>query len=149
MWLASRGLKTLRVRALHASASAQTLAEHFARRAASGDGKVAEVIYPGLPGHPGHDLASRQMDAYGTVVTLRCSSAAVARAVCERTELFALAVSLGAVESLIEHPASMTHATKAGSDQAVGEEIVRLSIGLEDVEDLIADLERALASAVG
>lgn len=107
------------------------------------------MIYPGLPGHPGHDLASRQMDAYGTVVTLRCSSAAVARAVCERTELFALAVSLGAVESLIEHPASMTHATKAGSDEAVGEEIVRLSIGLEDVEDLIADLERALASAVG
>ena len=147
VWLAARGLKTLRLRALHASASALALAEHFEAGAAAG-ASVTEVIYPGLPAHPGHALASRQMDAYGTVVSLRCATGAIARALCEKTRLFALAVSLGAVESLIEHPASMTHATKADSPQAVPEEIVRLSIGLEDVDDLIADLEQALAASV-
>ncbi|MFT3875193.1 MAG: PLP-dependent transferase [Propioniciclava sp.] len=145
VWLAARGLKTLRLRAMHASASALRLAEHFAARAASGARDVVEVIYPGLAAHPGHALATRQMDAYGTVVSLRCASPELARAVCERTRLFALAVSLGAVESLIEHPASMTHATKKDSPQAVADEIIRLSIGLEDVEDLIADLEQAFA----
>ena len=148
VWLASRGLKTLRLRALHASATALTVAHHFVRVADSGESGVVDVIYPGLPAHPGHDIASRQMDAYGTVVTLRCSSGAVARALCEHTRLFTLAVSLGAVESLIEHPASMTHATKAGSAQAVPDDIVRLAIGLEDADDLIADLEQALATAI-
>lgn len=140
VWLAHRGLKSLRVRALGASATAQELA----RRASDLPG-VVEVLYPGLDSHPGHELAAAQMDAFGVVVSLRCASAEVARAVCERTRLFALAVSLGAVESLIEHPASMTHATKADSPQAVPDDLVRLSVGLEDVEDLWADLERAFA----
>lgn len=140
VWLAHRGLKSLRVRALAASGTAQELA-----RRASGLPGVVEVLYPGLPTHPGHELAAAQMDAFGVVVSLRCASPEVARAVCSRTRLFALAVSLGAVESLIEHPASMTHATKAASPQAVPDDLVRLSVGLEDVEDLWADLEQAFA----
>ena len=144
VWLAHRGLKSLRVRALAASASALEIA----RRASALPG-VVDVLYPGLDAHPGHDLATRQMDAFGVVVSLRCTSAEVARAVCERTRLFALAVSLGAVESLIEHPASMTHATKAGSAQEVPDDLVRLSVGLEDVEDLWADLQQAFAGASG
>lgn len=141
-WLASRGLKTLDVRAHRASGSAQTIAEHFVDHRL-----VAQVYYPGLPTHPGHAIAQQQMAGYGTIVSLRCASAAIAREVCRRTELFGLAVSLGAVESMIEHPATMTHAAKADSAQAIGDDIVRLSVGLEDVADLIDDLERAFASA--
>lgn len=144
VWLAHRGLKSLRLRALAVSATALELA-----RRASGLPGVVEVLYPGLEGHAGHGLAARQMDAFGPVVSLRCTSPELARAVCTRTRLFALAVSLGAVESLVEHPASMTHATKAGSAQEVPADLVRLSVGLEDVEDLWADLQQAFAGASG
>lgn len=88
------------------------------------------------------------MDGFGTIVTLACTSPALAKRVCESTRLFALAVSLGAVESLIEHPATMTHAAKAGSEHAIPEDLVRLSIGLEEVEDLVSDLEQAFAGGV-
>jgi cystathionine gamma-synthase len=141
-WLASRGLKTLRVRARQASSSAMAIADHLA-----GHPGVRQVFYPGLADHPGHEIALRQMDGFGTVVSFRCTGPQEARRVCEATRLFALAVSLGAVESLIEHPASMTHATKAGSESAIPDDLVRLAVGLEDVEDLIADLDQALAVA--
>ena len=103
------------------------------------------MLYPGLPGHPGHDIAKRQMNGFGTVVTFEVADEPAARLLCSSTQVFALAVSLGAVESLIEHPAQMTHTAKAGSDWAIAANLVRLSIGLEDVEDLIGDLEQALA----
>lgn len=141
-WLVSRGLKTLKVRTAAAGESALLLAQHFARHP-----QVVEVRYPGLPSHPQHDLASRQMRGYGSLITLRFANGEVARTVCESTRLFALAVSLGAVESLIEHPASMTHATKARDPGAISESLVRLSVGLEDVDDLTADLEQAIANA--
>jgi cystathionine gamma-synthase len=141
-WLTSRGLKTLHVRAAAASTSAAFLAQRFLNHA-----DVSEIRYPGLPDHPQHGLASRQMRGYGSVLTLRFRSGDIARAVCENTRLFALAVSLGAVESLIEHPATMTHAAKTGSAHAIPDDLVRISVGLEDVEDLTIDLEQAIAQA--
>lgn len=141
-WLASRGLKTLKVRAASASASARAIADHFA-----GHPGVRRVYYPGRADHPGHDIALRQMDGFGTVVSLGCDSEALARLVCEHTRLFSLAVSLGAVESLIEHPATMTHAAKADSELAIPQDLVRLAVGLEDANDLIADLEQAFLTA--
>jgi cystathionine gamma-synthase len=106
---------------------------------------VAEVSYPGLESHPGHDLAKRQMRDFGAMVscTLRGGEAA-ALAVAARTRLFTLAESLGAVESLIEHPARMTHLSVAGSALAVDPGLLRLSVGLESIDDLLADLSRAL-----
>lgn len=139
-WLAARGLKTLTIRVRQAAASAQLIAEHFTDHPA-----LRRVLYPGLPGHPGHDIAKRQMNGFGTVVTFEVADEPAARLLCSSTQVFALAVSLGAVESLIEHPAQMTHTAKAGSDWAIAANLVRLSIGLEDVEDLIGDLEQALA----
>ncbi|MCW5950756.1 MAG: PLP-dependent transferase [Propionibacteriaceae bacterium] len=143
-WLASRGLKTLRVRVTAAGASAHFLARHF-----DGHPQVVEVCYPGLASHPQHELATRQMRGYGSLLTLRFAEAEIARAVCESTRVFALAVSLGAVESLIEHPASMTHATKTDSPSAIADDMVRISVGLEDIEDLTADLEQAITTATG
>ncbi|MGC3953334.1 MAG: PLP-dependent transferase [Propionicimonas sp.] len=143
-WLTSRGLKTLRVRTAAAGESALSLARRFDQHP-----QVAEVRYPGLANHPQHELATRQMRGYGSLLTLRFATAEIARAVCENTRLFSLAVSLGAVESLIEHPASMTHATKAGGASAISEDLVRISVGLEDIEDLAADLEQAIALATG
>lgn len=138
-WLTLRGLRTLAVRmdrhCANARAVAQFLAEHPA---------VTEVIYPGLASHPGHELAGRQMTGFGGMVSFRTGSAQSALAVCERATVFTLAESLGGVESLIEHPARMTHASVAGSALEVPDDLVRLSVGIEDVADLIADLERAL-----
>jgi cystathionine gamma-synthase len=107
------------------------------------------VHYPGLAGHPEHDLASRQMAAsgealYGGVVSVELASEEAALAACERTRLFFLAESLGAVESLIEHPGRMTHASLAGSGLEVPDTLLRLSVGIEHPEDLIADLDQAL-----
>jgi cystathionine gamma-synthase len=115
---------------------AQFLAEHPA---------VSKVLYPGLPNHPGHHVAARQMTGFGGMVSVRMRGGAeAARKFCSATEIFILAESLGGVESLIEHPGAMTHASTAGSQLEVPEDLVRLSVGIEDPADLIADLEQSL-----
>jgi cystathionine gamma-synthase len=108
---------------------------------------VARVLYPGLPSHPGHEIAAKQMRAFGGMVSfLAAGGEAAALDLVARTEVFTLAESLGAVESLIEHPAQMTHASAAGSALAVDPALVRLSVGIETLDDLLADLDRALIS---
>ncbi|HSL11952.1 MAG TPA: cystathionine gamma-synthase [Actinomycetota bacterium] len=140
-YLALRGLKTLGVRMRRHCESADRIARWLAEHDA-----VTEVRYPGLEGHPGHDVAVRQMNGgFGGIVSFRVGSAERAIAVAERTQLFVLAESLGGVESLIEVPGPMTHASVAGSPLEVPDDLVRLSIGLEDARDLEADLGRALA----
>jgi cystathionine gamma-synthase len=138
-YLALRGLMTLAVRmeahCRNAEAIAAWLAEHP---------KVRAVHYPGLPSHPGHELAKRQMAGFGGMVSFDVGSAEEAAAVAEGTELFFLAESLGGVESLIEVPLAMTHASTAGSSLEVPPGLVRLSVGIEHLDDLLADLERAL-----
>lgn len=138
--LTLRGIKTLVTRVRAQSASALWLAEQLSAHPA-----VTEVIYPGLDTHPGHALAQAQLHGgFGAMITLRLRDAAAARALAEGTELFTLAVSLGAVESLIEYPYTMTHAATQGTAQQVADNLVRLSIGLEDPADLLEDLTRAL-----
>lgn len=139
-WLVMRGVKTLHLRMDRHSENGMQIARYLSDHAA-----IDKVYYPGLEGHPQHELASRQMRAYGGMlsITLRGGEAA-ARQLVSRTRLFALAESLGGVESLIEHPYSMTHASTADSALAVDPGLVRLSVGVEHVEDLIADLEQAL-----
>jgi cystathionine gamma-synthase len=138
-FLALRGLKTLAVRmerhCANATAIAAWLAEHEG---------VTSVAYPGLPDHPGHDVAARQMQGFGGMVSFTVDSAERALEVARRTRLFVLAESLGGVESLIEVPGPMTHASVAGSPLEVPAELIRLSVGLEHVDDLLADLEQAL-----
>jgi cystathionine gamma-synthase len=139
-YLVQRGLKTLAVRLDRHCANARTVVELLVDHPA-----VARVLWPGLDAHPGHEVAKRQMRDYGGMVsfTMRAGEAA-AVAVVERTEVFTLAESLGAVESLIEHPARMTHASAANSPLAVDPALVRLSVGLETAADLVADLANAL-----
>ena len=104
------------------------------------------MLYPGLPSHPGHDIAAKQMSGFGGMVSVRMRGGPeAARDLCSRTEVFILAESLGGVESLIEHPGAMTHASTAGSQLEVPDDLVRLSVGIEDSADLLADLEQALA----
>jgi cystathionine gamma-synthase len=104
------------------------------------------VLYPGLPGHPGHELAKAQMRDFGGMVSFRLAAGeAAAVELCGKTRLFTLGESLGGVESLIEHPARMTHASTAGSPLEVPADLVRLSVGIEDPDDLIADLIQAVA----
>jgi cystathionine gamma-synthase len=139
-WLTLRGVKTLAVRmerhCRNAMRIAQMLAEHPA---------VAEVLYPGLPSHPGHKTAQEQMRAFGGMVTFRLlAGPQAAIQTCGRTRLFTLAESLGGVESLIEHPARMTHASVTGSALQVPADLIRLSVGIEDCDDLIHDLRQAL-----
>jgi cystathionine gamma-synthase len=106
---------------------------------------VATVLWPGLPSHPGHDIAAEQMRGFGGMVSFRLRGGeAAAVEVCKRTGVFTLAESLGAVESLIEHPGRMTHASVAGTGNEVPADLVRLSVGIEDVDDLLADLSQAL-----
>lgn len=138
-WLTLRGLKTLSVRMDRHCANAERIVEMLERHPA-----VREVLYPGLPGHPGHEIAAKQMKAFGGMVSFRMESEEAAVAVCERTKLFTLGESLGGVESLIEHPGRMTHASAAGSPLEVPGDLVRLSVGIEDADDLIRDLRRAL-----
>jgi cystathionine gamma-synthase len=102
------------------------------------------VHYPGLPGHPGHEIARRQMDGFGGMVSFEVASLDEALAIPARTKLFFLAESLGGVESLIEHPGRMTHLSVAGSPLEVPDTLIRLSVGIEDPEDLIADMTQAL-----
>ncbi|MGH9139078.1 MAG: PLP-dependent transferase [Acidimicrobiales bacterium] len=141
-YLVHRGARTLHVRmerhGLNAAAIAELLQSHAA---------VRSVLWPGLSDHPGHDVAKRQMSGFGGMVSFRLAGGEpAALAVCERTELFTLAESLGAVESLIEHPGRMTHASTAGTSNEVPADLVRLSIGIEDAGDLVADLRQALDS---
>ncbi|HEV7212611.1 MAG TPA: cystathionine gamma-synthase [Blastococcus sp.] len=139
-WLVLRGIKTLGVRMDRHQANAARIVEFLADSPA-----VASVLYPGLPDHPGHDVAAKQMSGFGGMVSFRLAGGEeAALRVCERARLFTLAESLGGVESLIEHPGRMTHASAAGSPLEVPGDLVRLSVGIEDADDLLADLEQAL-----
>ena len=142
-FLALRGLKTLALRMERHCTNAQAVAEYLEAHP-----KVERVIYPGLASHPQHALARRQMDGFGGIVTaILAGGLAPSRRFLERVEVFALAESLGGVESLIEHPAIMTHASIPALQRAalgIGDGLVRLSVGVEDVDDLIADLAQAL-----
>jgi len=139
-WLTHRSIKTLAVRMDKHCSNAQAVAEFL-----NGHAGVAQVYYPGLASHPGHDLAKKQMSGFGGIVSLRFATEAKAKDFCSRTKLFTLAESLGGVESLVNHPAQMTHASVKGSPLEVGGEIVRLSVGIENPKDLIADLAQALS----
>lgn len=140
-FLTTRGIKTLAVRMERHSANAQAVAEALV--AAPG---VERVYYPGLTDHPGHDVAARQMRGFGGMLSVALSGGPdAARRFAESTELFALAESLGGVESLIGYPSEMTHASVKGTELAVPENVVRLSVGIEDAGDLVADLQQALA----
>ena len=140
-WLVLRGIKTLGVRMDRHSANAEKVAELLA-----GHPKVSQVLYPGLPEHPGHDIAAKQMKAFGGMVSFRVHGGEEAAVeVCNRAQLFTLGESLGGVESLIEHPALMTHASAAGSALEVPGDLVRLSVGIETVDDLLSDLDQALS----
>jgi len=139
-YLTMRGLKTLVLRMQRHSENAAAVAQFLAGHAA-----VDAVLYPGLPTHPGHQVAARQMSGFGGMVSVRMKGGrAAAQALCAGTQVFILAESLGGVESLIEHPGAMTHASTVGSQLEVPDDLVRLSVGIEDIADLIADLEQAL-----
>ncbi|MGM1018110.1 MAG: cystathionine gamma-synthase [Actinomycetota bacterium] len=140
-WLTTRGIKTLAVRMRQHSDNAQAIAEWASERP-----EFSEVYFPGLASHPGHDIAARQMSRFGGMLSLGLSAGPdAARAFAESTHLFQLAESLGGVESLIGYPPEMTHASVRGTDLAVPENVIRLSVGIEDVSDLLADLEEGLA----
>ncbi|MFC4783392.1 cystathionine gamma-synthase [Nocardioides sp. MAHUQ-72] len=139
-FLTHRGLKTLGVRMDRHCDNAEKVVEFL-----TGHPSVSTVIYPGLEEHPGHAVAAKQMKRFGGMVSFRVSGGeAQALAVCEKAEVFTLGESLGGVESLIEHPGRMTHASVAGTDLEVPADLVRLSVGIETADDLIADLDRAL-----
>jgi cystathionine beta-lyase/cystathionine gamma-synthase len=138
-WLVLRGLKTLAVRMRQHTENARQIADWLTRQDA-----VESVLYPGLPDHPGHEIAKRQMDDFGGMISFLAESEDAAVELVARTKIWALAESLGGVESLIEHPARMTHASTADSSFAAPRNLVRLSVGIESVDDLIADLEQAL-----
>jgi len=139
-WLVLRGAKTLAVRMDRHCQNARAIVDFLVAHE-----RVREVRYPGLPTHPGHDIAKRQMRDFGGMVSFRIRGGIeAALQVCKRVELFTLAESLGGVESLIEHPGKMTHASVAGSALEVPDDLIRLSVGLEHIDDLIADLARAL-----
>jgi cystathionine gamma-synthase len=142
-WLTLRGIRTLGVRMDRHCANAAAVADLLVRNP-----RVAHVYYPGLAGHPGHEIAAKQMRGFGGMVSFRLADGGeeAAVAVCERTTLFTLGESLGGVESLIEHPGRMTHASVAGSRLAVPADLVRLSVGIEDADDLLRDLDRALSA---
>ena len=143
-YLAARGLKTLGLRMERHGSNALALAGWLRDQPG-----VAEVYYPGLPGHPGHELAARQMSGFGGIVSLRFAAGeAAARAFAESTRLFALSVSLGGVESLVCYCSEMTHASVRGTELAVPTDLVRLSVGVEDVADLRADLAAGLEAAL-
>ena len=138
-WLTTRGIKTLAVRMQRHSENAASVAAFLA-----GHERVARVYYPGLEEHPGHELAARQMSAFGGIVSVALETGEAARRFAESTRLFTLAESLGGVESLVNNPDAMTHASVRGTAAAVPVEVVRLSVGIEDVDDLLADVEQAL-----
>ncbi len=139
-WVVQRGLKTLAVRMERHSDNAEKVVEFL-----NGHRAVSQVIYPGLEEHPGHEVAGRQMKRYGGIVSFRVTGGEQhALDTCAKAEIFTLGESLGGVESLIEHPGRMTHASVAGTPLEVPSDLIRLSVGIETVEDLLADLDRAL-----
>jgi cystathionine gamma-synthase len=137
-WLVLRGIKTLALRMQKHSENGRAVAEFLDAHPA-----VERVLYPGLPTHPGHELAARQMRDFGGMVSFLMESDEEAVEMVARTKIFQLAESLGGVESLIEHPARMTHASTAGAPFAPPGNLVRLSVGIESADDLVADLEQA------
>ncbi|HEX3389680.1 MAG TPA: cystathionine gamma-synthase [Streptosporangiaceae bacterium] len=140
-WLTLRGVKTLAVRMDQHSRNAARVADMLTSHPA-----VTEVRYPGLPSHPGHEVAAKQMRDFGGMVSFRVRGGeAAAVAACGRTRLFTLGESLGGVESLVEHPGRMTHASAAGSPLEVPDDLIRLSVGIETGADLLEDLRQALA----
>jgi cystathionine beta-lyase/cystathionine gamma-synthase len=142
-WLALRGTKTLALRMRQHDANGRRIAEWLSTHP-----RIRKVYYPGLSTHPQHALARRQMQGFGGMISIELGDVKVARRFVERTRIFALAESLGGVESLIGHPASMTHASvprELRDKMGLTDSLVRLSVGVEDVEDLIADLDQALA----
>jgi cystathionine gamma-synthase len=146
-WLVLRGIKTLALRMERHSENARRVAEYLAAH-----DSVEKVLYPGLPDHPGHEIAKRQMKDFGGMVSFLAASEEEAIELVGRTKIWRLAESLGGVESLIEHPAKMTHASTADSPFPVPSNLIRLSVGIESVDDLISDLEAALvrsAAAAG
>ncbi|AXH35136.1 cystathionine gamma-synthase [Humibacter sp. BT305] len=139
-WLTTRGIKTLAVRMDRHSENAQAIAEHLV-----GHPAIEAVYYPGLSTHPGHELAARQMRSFGGMISVALRGGPkAARRFAESTELFSLAESLGGVESLIGYPTEMTHASVVGTPLEVPANLVRLSVGIESLSDLLADLDRAL-----
>jgi cystathionine gamma-synthase len=140
-WLVLRGAKTLAVRMDRHCANAAALAAHLDHHP-----RVQSVLYPGLPSHPGHEIAARQMRDFGGMVSILVESEEQAVAAVARTRIWRLAESLGGVESLIEHPTRMTHASTAEASFAVPGNLIRLSVGIEAADDLVADLDEALAA---
>ena len=143
-WLALRGIKTLPLRMRRHDETGRRIAQWLSQHRA-----ITKIYYPGLPSHPQHDLACRQMSGFGGMISIDLGDPEKARRMVERTRIFALAESLGGVESLIGHPASMTHASvPAAMRQAMGltDSLIRLSCGIEDADDLMADLEQALGN---
>ncbi|PSK96095.1 cystathionine gamma-lyase [Haloactinopolyspora alba] len=141
-WLVLRGLKTLGVRMDRHCDNAERIVALLTEHP-----RVAQVLYPGLPDHPGHDVAAKQMSRFGGMVSFRVADGEQAAVdVCDRARVFTLGESLGGVESLIEHPGRMTHASAAGSALEVPGDLVRLSVGIETVDDLLADLTHALST---
>ncbi len=140
-WLTLRGLRTLALRMERHCDNAEKVVDFLV-----GHPRVSRVIYPGLTEHPGHDVATRQMKRYGGIVSFQVTGGEQhALDVCDATEVFTLGESLGGVESLIEHPGRMTHASVAGTDLEVPSDLIRLSVGIETADDLLADLDRALS----
>ncbi|WP_293786852.1 cystathionine gamma-synthase [uncultured Aeromicrobium sp.] len=140
-YLTMRGAKTLAVRMDRHCDNAEAIVDLLV-----GHPAIEQVLYPGLPEHPGHEAAARQMRRFGGMISVRLAGGRQAALdFCSRTKIFTLAESLGGIESLIEHPGAMTHASTAGSALEVPDDLVRLSVGIEDVDDLVADLEQALA----
>jgi cystathionine beta-lyase/cystathionine gamma-synthase len=141
-WLVLRGAKTLALRMREHAQNALAIAQHL-----EGKAEITRVIYPGLPSHPQHELAARQMHSFGGMISLiMCDGEPAAKDFARRTTLFTLAESLGGIESLIEVPAAMTHMSVVGSKLEVPGGLVRLSVGIEDVADLIADLDQAIGA---
>ncbi|ERS41871.1 hypothetical protein HMPREF1287_01194 [Corynebacterium sp. KPL1986] len=138
-YLTARGIKTLGVRMDRHCANAQKVAEFLQARP-----EVKQVRYPGLAEHPGHELAAQQMRGFGGMMSVRFHDPEYAKQICLNTRLICLAESLGGVESLIEHPQNMTHVSAEGSELVPPEDMVRISIGIEDIDDLLEDLQQAL-----
>ena len=144
-YLTMRGIKTLGVRMERHCDNAEAVVDLLRGRP-----EITSVLYPGLPEHPGHEVAKRQMSRFGGMVSVRMvGGVEAAQQLCARVEVFTLAESLGGIESLIEHPGAMTHASTAGSMLEVPDDLVRLSVGIEDASDLLADLEQALDGLAG
>jgi cystathionine gamma-synthase len=141
-WLVLRGLKTLAIRMEQHCDNAERVVEHLLTHPA-----VEKVYYPGLPDHPGHTLAAKQMRRFGGMVSMTLvGGERAAVAVCGATKIWTLGESLGGVESLIEHPARMTHASVSGTPLEIARNLIRLSVGIEDADDLIEDLDAALSA---